>query len=52
MLTKALPLQKESFSYPIPSVPGLRGRHPTAFRADWDAQTQAYHFVFSGFTTT
>ncbi len=52
MLTKTLLMQKKSFSYPIPSVPGMSGPHPTTFRADWDAQAQAYQFIFSGFTTT
>lgn len=50
MLTKALLMKKASFSYPIPTVPGLTGPHPTAFRADWDAKAQAYHFVWSGFS--
>jgi hypothetical protein len=45
-------MKKASFTYPVPSIPGQTGAHPTSFRADWDAQAQAYHFVFSGFTTT
>jgi len=50
MLTKALLMKKASFSYAIPSVPGMTGPHPTTFRADWDAKAQAYHFVWSGFS--
>ncbi len=52
MLTKELLMKKQSFSYPIPDVPGMTGRHPTSFRAEWDANAQAYHFVFSGFAGT
>lgn len=49
MITRAMLLEKKSFDLPIPDVPGLDGPHPTVFRAVWDADRQAYRFVFSGF---
>jgi hypothetical protein len=42
-------LEKRSFDLPIPSIPGMAGPHPRAFRAEYDAQQQLYHFVFSDF---
>ncbi len=52
MLTKEMLMEKKSFELPIPEIPGLSGPHPTRFRAEWDAQQQAYHFLFSGFSAT
>jgi hypothetical protein len=49
MLTRALLLEKRSFDLPIPSIPGMAGRYPRAFHAEYDAQQQLYHFVFSDF---
>lgn len=49
MLTREMLLERKSFTLPIPQIPGLTSAHPTAFRADYDADKQAYRFVFSGF---
>jgi hypothetical protein len=49
MLSRELLLEKRSFDLPIPSIPGMDGVYPRAFRAEYDAQQQLYHFVFSDF---
>ena len=49
MLTRSLLLEKRSFDLPIPSIPGMAGAYPRAFQAEYDAQQQVYHFVFSDF---
>jgi hypothetical protein len=49
MLTRALLLEQRTFDLPIPDIPGMAGVHPRTFHADYDAQQQAYHFVFTGF---
>ncbi len=49
MLTRALLLEQRSFDLPIPSIPGMAGAYPRAFHAEYDAQQQVYHFVFSDF---
>lgn len=49
MLTSALLLEKHAFTLPVPGIPGIGGASPRTFRADYDAQQQAYHFVFAGF---
>ena len=49
MISKAMLLQKKSFTLAVPAVPGLTGPHPTEFRADWNDATQSYKFVFSNF---
>jgi len=49
MLTRALLLEKRSFDLPISSIPGMAGPYPRAFRAEYDALQQVYHFVFSDF---
>lgn len=49
MVTKAMLMEKKSFDFPIPAIPGLTGAHPTKFHAEYDATQQAYRFVFSGF---
>lgn len=43
--------QRSNFDLPMPAVAGLPPgvRYPTAFRADFDAASDAYRFVFSGF---
>ena len=50
MLSKELLMQKKSFEYAIPQIPGYKGTMPTRFIAKWDEGQQAYHFVLSGFT--
>jgi len=49
MISKAKLMEKKSFDFPIPTVPGLAGVYPRKFHADWDEQGQSYRFVFSGF---
>ena len=49
MLSKAMLMEKKSFDLPIPTIPGLTGNYPRKFHADWNAQTNSYSFVFSGF---
>ncbi len=49
MLTRELLLERRSFDLPIPSIPGMAGGYPRAFHAEYDAQQQLYHFVFSDF---
>lgn len=49
MLTRELLLEKRSFDLPIPSIPGMTGAYPQTFRAEYDAEQQVYHFVFSDF---
>ncbi len=49
MLTRELLLEKRSFDLPIPSIPGMAGEYPRTFHAEYDAQQQLYHFVFSDF---
>ena len=50
MVSKAMLMEKKSFDFPIPEVPGLAGGHATRFHAEYDAAQQAYRFTFSGFT--
>jgi hypothetical protein len=49
MISRATLLARRSFELPVPEVPGLTGRQPTVFRADYDAELDAYRFEFSGF---
>lgn len=49
MISRDMLLEKKSFTLPIPEIPGLTRAHPTTFRADYDAQTQAYRFTFADF---
>ncbi len=49
MITKAMLEEKKPFDLTIPTVPGMTGKHPTMFHADFDDATQSYRFVFSGF---
>ena len=48
MISQAKLMERRAFDIPVPSVPGTSG-YPTAFRAEFDADQQAYRFVFSGF---
>ncbi len=52
MISKATLLERRSFDLAVPAVPGLEGRQPTVFRAEYDAGQDAYHFKFSGFAAT
>lgn len=49
MLTRAMLLERRSFELAIPEIPGLSGAYPRQFRADYDAEAEAYRFVFSAF---
>lgn len=52
MIGREYLLRKQDFDLPIPAVPMADGVHyPTAFRAVYDAASQSYRFVFSGFGT-
>lgn len=51
MVAKATLMEKKSFDLAIPQVPALAGAHPTKFRAEYDAATQQYRMILSGFTT-
>ena len=50
MISQARLLERQSFDVEIPAVPGLEGRQPTVFRAEYEAEDDAYRFVFSGFS--
>ena len=49
MLTRAMLLEKKTFDLPIPVIPGVEGLYPRVFHAEYDAQSNAYRFVFSNF---
>lgn len=49
MITKAMLLEKQPFDLAMPAIPGMPGKKPRAFRAEFDQQKQAYRFVFSDF---
>jgi len=49
MVTQSMLMEKTPFDLPIPSIPGMMGNYPRAFRAEYDAQQGAYRFVLSGF---
>jgi hypothetical protein len=51
MLSRSMLLARQSFDLTIPDIPGLTGEQPTMFRAEYDAQLDAYRFVFSAFTS-
>jgi len=50
MITRETLLARRSFTLDVPHVPGEPAsvRAPARFRADYDAATQSYRFVFSG----
>jgi hypothetical protein len=49
MISRDMLLERKSFELPIPAGSGVRATH---FRADYDAETDAYRFTFSGFPTS
>jgi hypothetical protein len=51
MVARDFLLRRADFALPMPSVEGLPAgvRYPAEFRADFDAQADAYRLVFSGF---
>jgi hypothetical protein len=49
MVTREMLLEKKSFDLAMPDIAGLGMGSPTAFRAEYDAGTNAYRFTFSGF---
>jgi len=50
MISRSFLLERRSFDLPVPAVPGLQGKQPTMFRADYDAGQDAYRFTFSEFS--
>ena len=51
MISKERLLRRQSFDLPVPTVPEWAASHPSAFRAEYVADQDAYRFVFSGFPT-
>lgn len=49
MISRAMLMEKKNFDLPIPSIPGRTEAYPRSFRADYNAEKNAYRFVFSGF---
>jgi hypothetical protein len=51
MVSRDQLLKRTGFDLPMPSVEGLPAgvRYPTTFRAEYDAETQAYRLIFGGF---
>lgn len=49
MISQAKLVRRESFELAVPAVAGLEGRQPTAFRAEYVPEEDAYRFTFSGF---
>ncbi len=51
MLTRELLLQEAGFSLNVPAVENLPAevRYPTQFRAEYDAENEAYRLIFTGF---
>lgn len=43
-------MRRQSFDLPMPAVSGLPEgvRYPQRFRAEYNAETDAYRFIFSG----
>jgi hypothetical protein len=54
MLTRAMLLERRSFSLDVPNVPGEPAgvRAPAGFRAEYDRTAQMYRFVFSAHTSS
>lgn len=50
MISKAMLMKKASFDLPMPALTGFPGPLPTRFHAEYDAASQSYRFVLSGFT--
>ena len=51
MVTKTMLMERKSFDFPIPTIPGLRTSYPRTFRAEYDETQQSYRFTFSGFAS-
>ena len=49
MVSRAKLLERKPFEYAIPAIPGVTGRYPHAFKAEFDSAQKAYRFVFSNF---
>lgn len=49
MISRAMMLEQKPFDLAIPSIPGILGNQPRAFRAEYDSAQRAYRFVFSDF---
>ena len=52
MLSRAMLLEKKGFDLPMPTIPGMTGNYPHAFRAEYSEQLKAYRFVLSNFGPT
>ena len=50
MIASDMLMRRQSFDLPVPAVSGLPEgmRYPQRFRAEYDAATEAYRFIFSG----
>lgn len=50
MIARDMLMRRQSFDLPMPAVSGLPEgvRYPQRFRAEYDAATDAYRFIFSG----
>ena len=50
MITREMFMRRQSFELPMPEVSSLPEgvRYPTHYRAEYDAETDAYRFIFSG----
>ena len=50
MIARDLLMRRQSFDLPMPTVSGLPDgvRYPRSFRAEYDAASDAYRFIFSG----
>ena len=53
MISRELLLDRNDFGLPVPrpAVFGRTMRYPKEFTAEYDADSDAYHFIFSGFET-
>ena len=49
MISKAMLMEKKAFDLPVPAIPGTASAYPRTFRADYNAEKNAYRFVWSGF---
>jgi hypothetical protein len=52
MITQVMLREKNPFTLPIPSIPGMVGNYPHSFRAEYDEAQKAYRFVFADFSGT
>lgn len=50
MISREMLLERRAFDLTIPAIPGLSGKRPRTFRAEFDTAQKAYRFVFSDFT--